>query len=121
MYKNKRLEIVRSILNEDKIHSQVELKEKLKKSGLKISQSTLSRDLKELGYISLTTTATPNYVFNYNYVYPAVGFDFTIFRNQLSKDDMDGPWVSDKEVLKENLKYVKIFVEKKKPIFNYVI
>ena len=49
--KNKRLEIVRSILNENKIHSQVELKERLKESGVKISQSTLSRDLKELGYI----------------------------------------------------------------------
>ncbi len=49
--KNRRLEIVRSILNEDKVHSQVELKEKLKSSGLKVSQSTLSRDLKELGYI----------------------------------------------------------------------
>jgi transcriptional regulator of arginine metabolism len=49
--KNKRLEIVRSILNENKVHSQVELKERLKESGVKISQSTLSRDLKELGYI----------------------------------------------------------------------
>ncbi len=49
--KNKRLEIVRSLLNENKIHSQVELKEKLKECGINISQSTLSRDLKELGYI----------------------------------------------------------------------
>jgi transcriptional regulator of arginine metabolism len=49
--KNRRLEIVRSILNENKIHSQVELKERLKESGVKVSQSTLSRDLKELGYI----------------------------------------------------------------------
>jgi transcriptional regulator of arginine metabolism len=49
--KNRRLETVRSILNEDKIHTQVELKEKLKECGMKISQSTLSRDLKELGYI----------------------------------------------------------------------
>ncbi|MEJ2306305.1 MAG: arginine repressor [candidate division WOR-3 bacterium] len=49
--KNKRLEIVRSLLNENKIHSQVELKDKLKECGINISQSTLSRDLKELGYI----------------------------------------------------------------------
>jgi transcriptional regulator of arginine metabolism len=49
--KNKRLETVRSILNEDNIHTQVELKERLEECGLKISQSTLSRDLKELGYI----------------------------------------------------------------------
>jgi transcriptional regulator of arginine metabolism len=49
--KNKRLEIVRSLLNENKIHSQVELKEKLKENSINISQSTLSRDLKELGYI----------------------------------------------------------------------
>lgn len=49
--KNKRLEIERSILNENKIHSQVELKERLEENGIVISQSTLSRDLKELGYI----------------------------------------------------------------------
>ncbi len=49
--KNKRLEIVRSILNENKIHSQVELKERLEENRMNISQSTLSRDLKELGYI----------------------------------------------------------------------
>lgn len=39
------------MLNENKIHSQVELKDKLKECGINISQSTLSRDLKELGYI----------------------------------------------------------------------
>jgi len=39
------------LLNENKIHSQVELKDKLKECGINISQSTLSRDLKELGYI----------------------------------------------------------------------
>jgi transcriptional regulator of arginine metabolism len=49
--KNRRLEIVRSILNENKIHSQVELKDRLEECEVKISQSTLSRDLKELGYI----------------------------------------------------------------------
>ena len=49
--KNKRLEVVRSVLKEDRVQTQSELREKLKECGIRISQSTLSRDLKELGYI----------------------------------------------------------------------
>ncbi len=49
--KNDRLKIIQAILKADEIHSQVELKERLKKKGYDVSQSTLSRDLKELGYI----------------------------------------------------------------------
>lgn len=49
--KNNRLKIIQAILKADEIHSQVDLKERLKKKGYDVSQSTLSRDLKELGYI----------------------------------------------------------------------
>ncbi|MEO0292834.1 MAG: arginine repressor [candidate division WOR-3 bacterium] len=49
--KTRRIEFIKKILEEEKIHTQIELKEKLKQRGIKTSQSTLSRDLKELGYI----------------------------------------------------------------------
>lgn len=43
--------MIQAILKTYEIHSQVELKEILKKKGYDVSQSTLSRDLKGLGYI----------------------------------------------------------------------
>lgn len=51
MEKNKRQNIIREILKEGSVHSQMELKQELEDRGIEVSQSTISRDLKELGYI----------------------------------------------------------------------
>ena len=48
--KDKRLSIIRKILEEGKVHTQIELRSELKKKGLDASQATISRTLKELGY-----------------------------------------------------------------------
>lgn len=42
---------IREILQSGKVHTQTELKKKLKERKIKASQATISRDLKELGYI----------------------------------------------------------------------
>lgn len=49
--KNHRLNVIRSILNSNEVHSQKELGKRLKNKEIDVSQSTISRDLKELGYI----------------------------------------------------------------------
>lgn len=48
--KEQRLEILRRILERGDVHTQTELRKRLKKKGIGLSQSTISRVLKELGY-----------------------------------------------------------------------
>lgn len=49
--KDRRLNLIREILKRGGVHTQTELKNKLNKKGFNVSQATVSRDLKELGYI----------------------------------------------------------------------
>jgi transcriptional regulator of arginine metabolism len=45
-----RLNMIKAILDKGDIHTQVELRKKLKEKGIETTQATISRDLKELGY-----------------------------------------------------------------------
>ena len=49
--KTRRLSAVRQIVEEEAIHSQEELRLRLKKMGFDVTQATLSRDIKELGLV----------------------------------------------------------------------
>ncbi|MBE6334120.1 MAG: arginine repressor [Bacteroidales bacterium] len=60
--KSKRLFAIRKILATEKISSQEDLSIKLKRSGFKVTQSTLSRDLKELNVVKHNSkNETPYY------------------------------------------------------------
>jgi len=49
--KKPRLSLIQAILEEGSVHTQADLKDKLKEKGFDISPATISRDLKKLGYI----------------------------------------------------------------------
>ncbi|HIE05953.1 MAG TPA: arginine repressor [bacterium (Candidatus Stahlbacteria)] len=49
--KKKRLDLIRAILKSGTVHTQSELKKRLREKNMNVSQATISRDLKELGYI----------------------------------------------------------------------
>jgi transcriptional regulator of arginine metabolism len=51
--KNRRLSLIRQILEKGDVHTQAELKDKLKSKDFDTSSATISRDLKELGYIRI--------------------------------------------------------------------
>ena len=46
--KKKRLDVIREIINTQKIGCQIELLQPLKDAGIEVTQATLSRDLKQL-------------------------------------------------------------------------
>ncbi len=48
--KGQRLNVIRAILEKGDVHTQTELRKRLKKKAIDVSQATISRDLKELGY-----------------------------------------------------------------------
>ena len=60
--KQKRHFIIKEILEKDAIPSQEKLRVELKKKGLKITQATLSRDLKELGISRFSSSNGSKYV-----------------------------------------------------------
>ena len=47
--KSRRLAAVRQLIEHDSIHSQEELRQRLRRHGFDVTQATLSRDIKELG------------------------------------------------------------------------
>lgn len=49
--KDRRLNLIQKILEDGIVRTQIELKDKLKKKGFDASSATISRDLKELGYV----------------------------------------------------------------------
>jgi len=57
-----RRKLILTIIGTEKVHNQDELKEKLKISGVEVTQATISRDLKALGVIRVYDPA-------YGYVY----------------------------------------------------
>ena len=60
--KNDRLEALRMIISSQELGSQEELLEALKKEGFKLTQATLSRDLKQLK-VAKAATMRGNYVY----------------------------------------------------------
>ena len=48
--KDDKLDVIRDTLEKDGLQTQAELREKLKEKGFEVSQATISRALKELGY-----------------------------------------------------------------------
>jgi len=53
MSRNQRLRFIRDLIEEKKIGSQDELIENLEKNGYRVTQSTVSRDLRHLGVIKI--------------------------------------------------------------------
>lgn len=49
--KTNRKEVIKDIINSQKIHTQEELVQELEKNGIRVTQATLSRDIKELGAV----------------------------------------------------------------------
>ncbi|MFI5145225.1 MAG: arginine repressor, partial [Ignavibacteria bacterium] len=60
--KNNRHFVIKEILNKDAIPNQEKLRIELKKRGFKVTQATLSRDLKELGVSRFTSSNGSKYV-----------------------------------------------------------
>lgn len=60
--KQKRQLAIKEILSEKRIATQDELSQALKRAGFKVTQATLSRDLRELGVGRVNTPDGPRYV-----------------------------------------------------------
>src|SRR3712207_2240533 len=59
--KETRHQLIRSLISETTIHTQQELQERLRKNGISITQATLSRDMKELNLVKVTTGNDTHY------------------------------------------------------------
>lgn len=59
-----RHQLIRSLVMENKIHTQQELQELLEKNGVSVTQSTLSRDIKLLNLVKITEAGSTYYVIN---------------------------------------------------------
>lgn len=58
--KETRQQLIRTLISEMPIHSQKQLQDQLLKNGIDVTQSTLSRDIKELNLIKVNS-ANPHY------------------------------------------------------------
>ncbi|MEN4358915.1 arginine repressor, partial [Streptococcus pyogenes] len=59
--KETRHQLIRSLISETTIHTQQELQERLQKNGITITQATLSRDMKELNLVKVTSGNDTHY------------------------------------------------------------
>ncbi|MGT2754297.1 arginine repressor [Streptococcus ovis] len=59
-----RHQLIRSLVMENKIHTQQELQELLERNGVSVTQSTLSRDIKLLNLVKITEAGSTYYVIN---------------------------------------------------------
>lgn len=59
-----RHQLIRSLVMENKIHTQQELQELLQLNGVQVTQSTLSRDVKMLNLVKITERGSTYYVIN---------------------------------------------------------
>ncbi|MGT2934346.1 arginine repressor [Streptococcus castoreus] len=59
--KETRHQLIRSLISETTIHTQQELQERLRKNGITITQATLSRDMKELNLVKVTSGNDTHY------------------------------------------------------------
>lgn len=59
-----RHQLIRSLIMENKIHTQQELQELLELNGVYVTQSTLSRDIKLLNLVKITEGGSTYYVIN---------------------------------------------------------
>ncbi|WP_159559802.1 arginine repressor [Streptococcus halichoeri] len=59
--KETRHQLIRSLISETTIHTQLELKKKLEKNGIHITQATLSRDMKELNLVKVSNGTETHY------------------------------------------------------------
>jgi len=60
--KRKRLDVIKEIINTQRISCQVDLLQPLKEAGIEVTQATLSRDLKQLK-IAKMPDATGQYIY----------------------------------------------------------
>lgn len=59
-----RHQLIRSLISEKKIHTQLELQELLELNGVSVTQSTLSRDIKLLNLVKVNDDDSAHYVIN---------------------------------------------------------
>ncbi|TCD46661.1 arginine repressor [Streptococcus sp. X16XC17] len=59
-----RHQLIRSLISEKKIHTQLELQELLELNGISVTQSTLSRDIKLLNLVKVNDDDSAHYVIN---------------------------------------------------------
>lgn len=59
-----RHQLIRSLVLENKIHTQQELQELLERNGVSVTQSTLSRDIKLLNLVKINTDNEAYYIIN---------------------------------------------------------
>lgn len=53
MNKAERHDFIAQMIREEKVNRQVDIQENLKKAGVSVTQTTLSRDLREMGFIKV--------------------------------------------------------------------
>ena len=85
MKKNDRLELIRKIVQENKITTQGELVKLLQNEGLKATQATVSRDINEIG-ITKVPTEDGSYIYGLSTVPRRVGGTSVVTRRLLRVD-----------------------------------
>lgn len=85
MKKNDRLELIRKIVQENKITTQGELVKLLQNEGLKATQATVSRDINEIG-ITKVPTEDGSYIYGLSTAPRRVGGTSVVTRRLLRVD-----------------------------------
>ena len=99
-----RRKFILSIISNERVHNQCELREKLKEAGLEVTQATLSRDLKALGIARVFDPGS-----GYVYVYPSnrqrTGDPISVLKEDLLREIKDIKFSGNLAVIKTKLGY----------------
>ena len=62
MYKKSlRQHLIRSLISQERIHTQDQLQDRLRDNGIEVTQATLSRDIKDLNLVKVNNNGTSYY------------------------------------------------------------
>jgi transcriptional regulator of arginine metabolism len=99
-----RRRLILSIINNERVHNQCELREKLKEAGFEVTQATLSRDLKALG-IARIFDPRNGYVYMYSPNGESRGDPITVLKEDLVREIKDIKFSGNLAVIKTKLGY----------------
>ena len=99
-----RRRLILSIINNERVHNQCELREKLKEAGFEVTQATLSRDLKALG-IARIFNPSNGYVYMYSPNGESRGDPITVLKEDLVREIKDIKFSGNLAVIKTKLGY----------------
>ena len=82
---------------------------------------SLCSALKELGYSTIALHGDRPGFWNRNHMYPSLGFDRYISRNEMGASEMIGLGISDRDFFKKSLPYLKELRDGGKPFYSLLV